>query len=658
MKSVKWLLVLSFLVFPFAFQSERADAESASRTQTLLIKKNSKLMVLNGVNYTAAQPATIKDGIAYAAFSSLAARYGYQISYDPAAKQSVAKNNAGEIRFKVNSKAVTAGGSTVLSQGASFVQNGSLMVPIRTWASVTKSTLTLSGADYKLTWQIGPLKPSAAFSVVPSKIYAGDAVTYVDLATSSDGLQIAGEEYEGRQDVFTEPGTYTITRRVYDENGTWSDPFSVTITVVAPNQPPVANFATDKTTYRIGEPIAVTDLSTDDGNNIAKREWSGGDSPASPPAVFFQPGEKTISLTVTDREGLTGTVSKTITVTDEVLYSQEEYNKLFTKIGEKYPVDGGSVIGIPTVSHDFHSEDAMMVRSNSPETLVQEGIAYDDQFTGKVRLMFHHLNKTSSTLKMYLLVTNDGYQTARFGYSSYGTGGPDPSEMSTGKLTTIRYLNSLASNPAVTWTSVKPGETKQVLPQINPPIKPGFVYSGFADVESDRTLRYRLVFVEASKDPLRQVDSLSLMARDDKHVRGSFNNATRVIEISDRLGETPQRIVLGDNKLDPNLDGIDGMTGLLELNKGNFGVLYKMKLNLAPRTLVSLNPRGGHYAGAFLVNGQLVPVTSNSALYSGEAGVLYRSGSYAETVEFVFIVSSGSNLPVTMLFQPLPELRS
>ncbi|WP_052703147.1 stalk domain-containing protein [Paenibacillus beijingensis] len=657
MKSFKWLLVFSFLVLPFAWQGEKAAAESAYHS--LLLKKNSTVMVLNGVNYTSAQPATIKDGIAYAAFSSLAARYGYRISYDAAAKQSVAQNSENEIRFKVNSKAVTANGSVVLSQGASFILNGSLMVPLRTWANLTKSTLSLSGTDYKLTWQIVQPKPSAAFSVLPAKIYTGDTVTYVDQSFSPSGLQIVGEQWEGRQDVFTEPGTYTITRTVYDEKGNWSDPYSVTITVVAPNQPPVADFATDKTTYRIGEPIAYSDLSTDDGNNIVKREWAGGVSPASPPDVFFESGEKTISLTVTDGEGLSGTVAKTITVTDEVLYSQEEYNKLFTKIGDKYPVDGGSVLGIPTVSYDFQSEDAMMVRSNSPETLIQEGVAYDDQFSGKVRLMFHHLNKTGSNLKMYLLVTNDGYQTARFGYSSMGTGGPDKSEISTGKMSTIRYLNSLASNPATIWTSVKPGETKLVLPQINATIKPDLVYSGYADVVTDRTLRYRIVFVEASKDPLKAVESLSLMDRDNKHVRGSFNNATRNIDIGEMLGETPKRIVLGDNKLDPNLDGIDGMTGLLELNTGNFGVVYKMKLKLAPRTLVSLNARGGHYAGAFLINGQIVPITNISILKdNGEAAVLYRSGNYAETVDIVFTVASGSNLPITMMFQPLPELRS
>jgi hypothetical protein len=88
-------------------------------------------------------------------------------------------------------------------------------------------------------------------------------------------------------------------------------------------------------------------------------------------------------------------------------------------------------------------------------------------------------------------------------------------------------------------------------------------------------------------------------------------------------------------------------------------VLYRLKLEVAPRTLISLNARGGHYTGAFVVNGRVVEVTKGSILKNQEeACVLYRTGNRAETVEIVFTPASGSNLPIALLFEPLPEVRN
>ena len=151
-------------------------------------------------------------------------------------------------------------------------------------------------------------------------------------------------------------------------------------------------------------------------------------------------------------------------------------------------------------------------------------------------------------------------------------------------------MTALNSNQDKTWTTIKPGESKVVLKSISALMKPDTTFSVYADVESDKNLRYRIIAIDADKDPLQVIDSLKLLPHDNKHVRGTFNNATRIINLLDQpIGASAQRIVLGDNKLDPNLDGIDGITGDLALNSGNFGVVYKMSIKLAPRTLVYLN---------------------------------------------------------------------
>ena len=456
------------------------------------------------------------------------------------------------------------------------------------------------------------------------------------------------------QDIFEDPGTYTVTRIVQDAKGVWSDPYTVTLRVLAPNQPPVADFWTDKTTYRIGETVQYTDLSYDDNNAIKKRNWVGK------AVAFFEQGDKTITLEVIDDKGLSSTVSRTITVTNEILYTKTEYDKLFTKPGDVYEIDGKSVLSVPTLSYEYNSEPSKMIRSNSPEKWTREGIAFDDQFSGEVRLLFHNVNTIGYPVKMYLIATNEGVTTANFGVKAFGAGGPDQFEVNTGKMSTVRYLNSLMAGGQTSYTSIKPGQSVKVLQQISSSaIQPNLIYSAYADVTSDETLRFRVVVVAADKDPIKELNQLDVMPADGRHTRGSFNNATRDIKVPGVLGQTAERIVLGDNKLDPYLDGYDNTDGSLQLNIGNFGVLYKMSIQLAPNTLVSLNPRGGLYTGAFVVNGELISVPNSGVLKDqNEAMVLYRSSDRRETLSLVYLIASGSNLPITMLFQPLPELKN
>ncbi len=183
------------------------------------------------------------------------------------------------------------------------------------------------------------------------------------------------------------------------------------------------------------------------------------------------------------------------------------------------------------------------------------------------------------------------------------------------------------------------------------------------DLVSESMVRYRVIVVpQEITDPLTVLETMPNMDRDKKptgeplHVRGTFYDADRSIEINDLIGEKPQRLVFGDNKIDVYLTGQDDLTGLLEYNLGNFGVLYRVKLaNVAANTLIGVNARGGMYTGAFLVNGNLVKATTDSVLKTpNETCVLYRTGTSAETVDLIFMLASGSNLPINLTFIPLP----
>ncbi|GGD70425.1 stalk domain-containing protein [Paenibacillus nasutitermitis] len=655
LKSLKWILILSFLVLPFANVAGSNVSAAGKMSDQLMLTLNSKTMVHNGVTMNSVQPVTVQNGTSFIALSSISARYGYTVSFNAATKEITAVGNSHELIFKIGSTIIYGDGQPVKTALAPYILNGSTMIPVRTWSNLSGSTLDFSGKKITLSWNV--LKqPTADFSIEPGEIYAGETVVnYIDKSTNPSGLPFVDDRYTGRMEVFPEAGSYTITRQVQDVNGLWSDPYSVTVQVKPQNMPPVAGFKTEKQEYRIGERVNYTDLSSDDNNAIVRRTW-GGDKQD----VYFEPGVKTITLEVEDSKGLTNSITQTINVTDEVLYTKDEYNKLFTPTGEKFAIDGDSVLKFPSLPYKIQDEGAQFVRSNSPEILLGEGLAYVSQLTGQVRFMFHNVNNVGYPVKIHLVATNNNSSSVTVNTGAVGIGGPDPYVDKSGKMATLRYMNSLVANPTPTTTTIKPGQSVTLLPEISKvPLKQNDVFTAYADLYADKELTYRVVVVASAKDPIKEWNKLNVLERNDVHVRGTFNKANRAIEMSETLGAEPQRIILGDRTMDKYTDGIDEITGQLELNTGNFGVLYKMRLqNVAPHTLIALNPRGGNYTGAMIVNGQVVQVTNSSILKdSGEAAVLYRTGDSAESVEIVFTISAGSNLPIAMLFLPMPAKR-
>ena len=187
-------------------------------------------------------------------------------------------------------------------------------------------------------------------------------------------------------------------------------------------------------------------------------------------------------------------------------------------------------------------------------------------------------------------------------------------------------------------------------------MKQGQVISLYSDVFSDYELDYNVIMIEESKDPMAVWSTLPVLDRDGVHNRGTYPNATRIITYDQEVGSKPARLPLGDNASDPNLVGTDPMAYTDASNAGNFGVLYKITLNnVAPRTLISFNPRGGKYSGVALVNGELVQISNGKSLSApNEQSVLYRTGSYGQSVTILFSAAPGSNLPVNLLFTPLP----
>ncbi|KQY87634.1 DNA-directed RNA polymerase subunit beta [Paenibacillus sp. Root52] len=617
----------------------------------LTLYMNSNKMMQDGKTYLAGQPMAVKNGVSYVAIRALVDRVGYDVKYDNTTKETIIISGEDELRFKTNSTIYTVNGESRSMKGPAYQEKNTFMVPLTSITQALNITYTVNQSAKTVVLNLNT-KPAASFTV-QKEIFAGDVVTYTTKSSSPKGLAIVDERWTGRQEIFDQPGTYTVTYAVQDSSGQWSDPYSLTIKVEKPNLPPVAMFTTDKEEYKMGEKITYIDQSTDDENAITKTVWDNN------ALAFFVPGPKTVTITVTDKHGASDSYTKTISITGETLYSLSDFNQLFTPVGDKFTFNGGEVPAMEKVPYTYTDEPSLLIRSNSPETVNTEGIVYQESSFGQTRFMIHHVNNTGKRVKMYVIATNNNPYTAVFEQQNMGFAGPTPFATVAGKLSIDKWFKSIQTGVDTKKMYILPGESKLILTELNAiPMKEGQVISLYSDAFSDYTLDYNVIMIDENKDPFEALATLPVLDRDGVHNRGTYPNATRVITYDQEVGSKPARLPLGDNSSDPNLEGTDPMAHTIASNAGNFGVLYKITLNnVAPNTLISFNPRGGKYSGVALVNGQVVQLASDSRSLSApnEQGVLHRTGSFGESVTIIFSAAPGSNLPVNLLFTPLPQ---
>jgi PKD repeat protein len=648
-KLIQLLLVVLLLLLcstPIRVQA----ADNSDGMDKLVLIQGSKKMFHNGTIVMATQPLTSSKGISYVAAKSLMNEIFGKVVYDTKTKQYVVSSGqiklsftVGKIPYMLNENIQNVG------VGAPYVLNGTLMIPLRTVAKNLGIILKAvpNSKNIELSWDS---KPVAKFSVSNVNPYAQQTeVAYTDLSYHPRGLAVINERWENNLNLFDQAGTYAVSHWVQDETGKWSDAYTVMITVKPPNQPPVAAFSTDKESYKMGELIRYTDQSTDDENRITSRVWTNNKR------GFFEPGPQTVTLKVTDANGAVNEYSKTVTIENETLYPKEQFDLLYTEIGEKFLISGSDVLKYPAINYVINPMTQTLVRANSPETIVNEGIYYEDAVSGNVRFLVHNYNSRTTPVKVYVIATNEiNNEVATVQVGPVGIGGPSSSVPTVGRSVTGRYLESRL-NPKYSTVQIPPGESRILVPEFSAKaVNPGDTYSMFADFVMDKKLKVQVVIVSDSRDVLSYLPFLSILPIDNSHVRGTFEEANRTVILDQTIGNMKQRMILADNVVDTKLSGMDKTTNMPVLNAGNYGALYTIRLNnVQPHTAIIVNPRGGLYSGAFNVNGTTVYNTS-MLMNSNEAGMLYKTGDAAESVTIEFTPASGSNLPINLLFIPIP----
>jgi PKD repeat protein len=227
--------------------------------------------------------------------------------------------------------------------------------------SVTLTVTDNGGATGTLSKPItvsaANIAPTAAFTHTEANLTAS-----LDASTSSDPdgtiASYAWDFGDGAtgtgksvQHSYAAAGTYSVSLTVTD-NGGASGSVTSSVTVTAPpNVLPTASFTTSATGLKL---TVDASASADPDGTIASYAWDFGDGGTATGVnashSYLAAGSYPVTLTVTDNQGGTGTLSKPVTVSAAALYASDNFGRTTTNSLGSAQVGGAwTVVGNPAL---------------------------------------------------------------------------------------------------------------------------------------------------------------------------------------------------------------------------------------------------------------------------------------------------------------------
>lgn len=310
------------------------------------------------------------------------------------------------------------------------------------------------------------------------------------------------------------------------------------------------------------------------------------------------------------------------------------------------------------------SDGGALLLSDSPETVPDDGIMYQDIVDGDTRLFFHHVNGTDTPKKIVVLLENAEDQPVHVTVYKYGLGGPGYNYLEVGKKVQQDYING----EDVYLLEVPEKESVSLISSLDHTIvQPNMLVNGMYDFKTDGPVNVKVMMMPVDADIRQFAASAKVLPPDvaEYRLRGTFDGKDRLVipgEIYNPKKHGLVALTLADNWIDPYIIGVDATDGTETVNYGNYGIVYKIFVPSAPNSKISyyLNPRGGEYAGWLGVDYRhqdehtiAIPTdkmsfgskTTSDSAYIGT----YEGG---KSLWLTFSPPGASNLPVKLILTP------
>lgn len=423
------------------------------------------------------------------------------------------------------------------------------------------------------------------------------------------------------------------------------------------NSRPVAKFTFGKETYRVGEPVKYYDLSYDpDAEGIAKYEWTGKEP------VFHTPGKYPITLKVTDGNGhVSKEYTRTLIVTDSIYATPLEYKLYFTEVGTAFKTDWSEIWSnfndLPALKREtVEDRSRKLILSDSPETITEKGILYQDKVNGKARLYADHVNGSESKVQFVIMARNTSTtQPVTITTTNKGEVYPSIYANLIGHEASVDFMlrNPVTEKPL----TLAPGQGLAYVRM--PDFYPGQGVNLFYDVETSGEVEFTFMALDSSiSTPTGSLIPYMQVLKFNGNVRGTFPVSDLTWKADMKDVTKPVRITIGDGKEDPFIKGYDTERKAEVLNEGNYGMIYNLQIANPPKMAVLLMGRGGPFKGPFKVNGEFNMVPYSGVLEAFTSiHVLARTTGEEESLNLEFTPPAGSAFPVDLIFYPLKDLK-
>ncbi|WP_438447123.1 stalk domain-containing protein [Gorillibacterium sp. sgz5001074] len=423
------------------------------------------------------------------------------------------------------------------------------------------------------------------------------------------------------------------------------------------NSRPVAKFTFGKTSYKIGEPVKYIDLSYDpDAEGIARYEWSGKET------TFTKAGTYRVSLKVTDRNGHTSRLySRYLTVTDEVHASPFQTKLYYTPEGQAFDTSWSELytymMNLPLLPREVTEDRTRkLILSDSPETIKDKGILYQDRINGKARLYADHVNGMEGKVRFVIMARNTS---------------PDKTvtikTTNKGEVYPSIYANLIGHEASVDFLLKDPVQDKPITLAPNqglayvqmPDLYPAQGINVFYDVETDGEVEFSFLALDSSvSTPTPALLGTLKHLPFAGNVRGTFPVSDMTWKSDMSKVKSPVRITIGDGKEDAFIKGYDTERKSEASNDGNYGMIYNIELQNPPKMAVLLLARGGPFKGPFKLNGEFTMVPDSGVLEAfTRVQVLKRTTGQEGKLNIEFTPPAGSAFPIDLILYPLDDLK-
>jgi chitinase len=197
--------------------------------------------------------------------------------------------------------------------------------PVQDEVDTVDNTLQFDGAVAVFTYPVQ--FPVASFTLSPTNPLIGETVTLDGSSSSDPDGNIVSYQWDfgdgntgsgpTTTHVYSTIGNYTVTLTVTDNDGLFDNDRKHVLV----RKNPIASFTFSPANPLVGETVTFdAAASTPEGGAIISYKWDFGDTTqttrndATVTHVFSAKGTYVVTLTVTDDEGLTGTMTKQIPV--------------------------------------------------------------------------------------------------------------------------------------------------------------------------------------------------------------------------------------------------------------------------------------------------------------------------------------------------------